>query len=346
MKAAFIADIHAHNYALGNDPAASRGKYRNSRLAAITATLGRVMDLPVSAVFVLGDLFDVHSPGPQVIDEVGDVFHRARGKRIYLLRGNHDARTTASGDNALAPLRFIHNVEVIEEPTIVTLGDGGELSVFAIPHPWTVRDAAPPGKADVAVGHFGLWHDGHMRFHGSIPEAEVLSWCEIFGVRYFLAGDWHHHRVGVDGRVIQVGTLCPKNFADADLTVGHVAIWDDGGVSFVEVPGPRFTYASTTQAAIDAASRLMEGGNWPFVGLPPGVDLPKLDGAVFHTHHRQVATRAVNRAADAQRLAPSIVDPMAVLRAFLDQRHPEDADKLFTEISQACKPQRADAITQ
>lgn len=340
MSLAFLADVHAHNYAFGNDSNASKGRYRNSRLALVTKTLASALKADASVFFILGDLFDVHTPGPQIIDEVGEVFYRAKDKQIFLLRGNHDCRTTSLGDNALAPLRFLPNVEIIEEPRVISaLG----VKVFAMPHPYSPRDTEPNGVADLSVGHFGLRYDDRMAYHGSIPEDEVLAWCQLHGIRAFLAGDWHHHRIGSNGRTIQVGTLCPKNFSDADLSVGKVVLYDPSTcrVRIREVPGPRFTFASSYEEGIEKASALLREGNSPFIGLPPAVPLPELAGAVFATHHRKVANTAATATLSTK--ASASLSPMEVLRKYLDKFHPTEAELLYAEIESACRSPKIDA---
>lgn len=266
MSLAAVADVHAGNHALHGGPLDAGV---NNRLKLVLRALRHALDgahqRGCEDFVVLGDLFDVHRPSPQVVAAVGRTLLSFTG-RVHLLRGNHDASTSAPGDDALAPLALLHNVSVYDQPSTFPI-DGAP--VLMVPHQvgpahqWieSAIDQASLGNMQggllcVHLGlrdeHSGKGHDWAAQAEDAVDVSLLAELCAARGITQVLAGNWHTARDwtinGVHLR--QVGALAPTGFDNPGLVeYGRVSL--PHGDAFV-VPGPRFLVSSIKELVLNA----------------------------------------------------------------------------------------------
>jgi hypothetical protein len=242
MKLTFVADVHIANHRwMGGAVQAGLNDRCREHLAVLRRAVERSKELGCRALFVLGDLFDSSRPEPQVIAAAQEAL---RGVEAYVIAGNHDVVSSAAGDHALGPLDGHDLVKVVERPELLEF-DG--LSVLCVPYqPGDAREyVSKAWKKHVGTGftllltHAGILDDGTPPWLRNAANALPHDWN--LEVDAWLSGDWHRHkRWGKN--VAQVGTLVPHSFSDEGLDgYGKLAVFDtEKGLSFEEVPGPRF----------------------------------------------------------------------------------------------------------
>lgn len=261
---AFIADVHVGNHALFGGPIKcginSRCQYVLDALTA-AAKISEELD---ALLYVCGDLLDSAKPLPQIIRAVQEALPSTRAA---ILMGNHEAVSTDSGDNALAPL--IPVATVIDKPTVrFDLANGHEL--WSVPsHPGPVSQWFPGTLETLEVGsrrgpvrglpaprtrilaiHLGIFDEDtseHMRRANDAIGVDALrKLCAKHEIKVVFAGNWHKLQAwGLDGGVgiYQCGALVPTGFNNLGLAqYGHVLIYDTKTklVRRQTVPGPRF----------------------------------------------------------------------------------------------------------
>lgn len=347
-----IADVHLHNHPLG------AGTWRagvNERVEVVCACLERLADMGLTHLAILGDLFDVSTPPPQVIARLMQSLKvvTASGVEVLILRGNHDMVSEEPGDNALAPLAFMPGVHVFNKPdTWEVLG----MKVLMLPYPY--RPTLPQFKmvrADVVMMHCGVAHPDTPDFlaDAGVDHETLLEWMDSQkrAVPLLLAGDWHEHKRLAKGRIIQVGTFAPKSKSDAFDKAGVVVIVDPssykmrGGVSvprttIVEVPGPRFVSAPSKAQAVELAERLLEQGCKPFVSYPRGAETPEdrkikvPDGAVVRADRVRDVKDVAAQAGEQLREKAAQMDPRALLKAYLKHAYKDAWKKMYRAISE------------
>lgn len=252
-------DVHLENFREFARPGLCSINTRCSAALEVLAGASK-QSTGAEAFFVLGDLFDSHRPIPQVVAEAARSL-LVGGASVYLLAGNHDARSSEPGDTALESLSLIDGINVIDTPTAFDFRVGRKV-VEVLCVPWRSGDAAKALAAAVErlpvshsrskrvlLTHFGIRHVGTASYladdESSVDEAWLAELCAKGGIGTVLAGHWHRHRSAeVNGvRLTQLGALVPRGFADSGLAdYGCVASYSvaDGAVSFERLSGPRF----------------------------------------------------------------------------------------------------------
>lgn len=288
-KLAFVADVHLGNHKIhGGEATASLNERCRAGLNTFQRAVDRAIDLGCSAFVVLGDLFDYQRPEAQLLAAVQRILARAdaEGVRVFLLVGNHDQTSSARGDHALGPLAPV--ASIIETPTNVLGGPGVRLGLVPFVSggvPGWFGDAA---KAAARVGP-GVDYDVMLLgVHLGIADEETPPWlvksddairfdvlqehARTRGFSKALAGNWHNRkRWKGPPEVFQLGALVPTGWDNPGLEgYGTLAIWDDGDLSYEEIPGPRFL-GTTPEEAPALVEEAWRRGDVPFVRLvvPP-----------------------------------------------------------------------------
>lgn len=271
MKTAFVADLHVWNHRVYG------GSFHaglNDRCRMALDVLKRAQEVASAhdcygGMVAAGDIFDGVKPSPQMIAEVQDIMEKSVW---HLIKGNHDAASSAPGDHALAPLWPV--AQIYEGPTVIEMaGDSTEWDLLAVPYqPGAASEWFPPAVADLAEQskrkmkvlcfHLGIedektdvWLSGA---HDSIPLGVLEKLMKEHGILTCFAGNWHDHRhwYVIDGKhdVVQCGTLIPTGFDNPGVEgYGQLCMFDPDAepgkmVSFVEIPGPRFLKVSGPNA--------------------------------------------------------------------------------------------------
>lgn len=271
-RLAFIADIHVGN------PSAFGGPV----ICGINARGRQVLDALERAVqavegydglVICGDLFDTSAPSPQMVAEVQRIL--AQAPPTYILLGNHDMVSNASGDHALGPLLPLDNVLVAQLVEVDEVGDSLLLSIpfqpgdarewfpQAVAYAAKLADAYGPERPRVLAFHLGIIDSTTPAFlahaHDAIELATVQALMKEHGIDVAFCGNWHNARSW--GRIVQCGALVPTGWDNAGWDYGFVRTYntETGLVSSIAIPGPRFITASDAdevqKAGLEATRR-------------------------------------------------------------------------------------------
>ena len=257
MRPVFVADVHVGNHKRWGGPVVSGLNSRAKEIVDALANAVKFANDKGEPLVVLGDLFDTATPSPQMVWAVGEVLNKAN--KCYVLLGNHEYRSAATGDHALKPLGWLPDVVVIDEPTLID-------DVLFIPYQsgpaceWLpevlasfdereLRDRVKPAVClhlGIADDETPPWLKGS---HDSITIDQLTSLSKRYGFREVYAGNWHKHQtwdcylVGLSEnlRVVQVGALVPTGFDNAGLTgYGSLVTRNADRVDRVEVDSVRY----------------------------------------------------------------------------------------------------------
>ncbi|QDP42884.1 recombination exonuclease [Bacillus phage vB_BmeM-Goe8] len=136
-KLVVFSDFHAHIF---EDFAKPDPEYVNDRFRAQIATLYQVFDIARqqgARVLFTGDLFHKRAKIDDIVfNTVYDVFAENDDVPVYMVRGNHDARTNATvTEHWLKTFRHLKHVTVIDTPEEVYVPDeDGDYFIYGIPY--------------------------------------------------------------------------------------------------------------------------------------------------------------------------------------------------------------------
>jgi len=136
-KLVVFSDFHAHIF---EDFAKPDPEYVNDRFRAQIATLYQVFDIARqhgARVLFTGDLFHKRAKIDDIVfNTVYDVFAENEDVPVYMVRGNHDARTNATvTEHWLKTFRHLKHVTVIDTPEGVYVPDeDGDYFIYGIPY--------------------------------------------------------------------------------------------------------------------------------------------------------------------------------------------------------------------
>jgi hypothetical protein len=259
----YIADVHAANHGAFGGPKRSG---INTRCRLIVDALARAMREAAAQqctdVVVAGDLFDTVRPEPQIVAAVGEALYASPAVNVHALVGNHDHASSDPGDHALAALRWVPNVLLVERPTIRHVGR--DASLWLVPYaPGNTFDWLPgvldgmareafsgSGTRNVALAlHAGISTDTTAPWmrgsHDSIGVDALHELCIKHHITAAFAGNWHSHKSWrmppVD--IVQIGALTPTGFDNPGVDgYGSLIVHDTakGTWELHEIPGPRF----------------------------------------------------------------------------------------------------------
>jgi DNA repair exonuclease SbcCD nuclease subunit len=296
-KLAIIADVHVGNHRRCGG-VVENGLNERCRLAidALRRAGELALEQGCEALLILGDLFETSDPSPRMVAATMDVLDEIHGllsHGVIVMAGNHDAVSSAVGDNALGPTRFV-TAQVIDEPWYVRVFSDNESLVTFVPYrPGRAEDWLPPAvveamgegsQEEVALTtpgssasrlplralalHLGIIQPVTPAYLKASPDAvdymAVAELARAHGFRTVVAGHWHQHWRsdpigGTDDFVtlVQVGALCPRGWSDEGAHLyGRVVVLEAGKLPEVlEVGGPRFLKATGKGGLKDAKAR-------------------------------------------------------------------------------------------
>jgi hypothetical protein len=262
---AFIADPHIGNFKQwpGKTVGGLNERCRHS-LEAFRRALKITKEHGATPI-VLGDLFHTEKPEPQVIAATQDVIHEQQLPHVLVMKGNHDSVSDEKGDHALGPLRCV--AEIVDQPNVFRRGHTVAAAPFRRGNPkeWlpgvleTLRSESQllwnAGGDRILTLHAGIWGDdfpAHLKAaDASIHFRDLIKICQRFEIKYAFAGHWHWTEQFFlsekeikspkdDVMVVQVGTICPSRFSDADGQMVILGGEEKPTITAVEVPGPLF----------------------------------------------------------------------------------------------------------
>ena len=249
MRAAIVADTHLGNHTYLGGALVSGLNIRCRAALAVLHDAAEYAGMSACDVFIVaGDLFDSPRTAPQLIHAAADAMKPMAqdGRRVYLLRGNHDAAGPTELDDALAPFRHIPGFTVVsgEAQRVTHLGASFALIPYA-PSSTAVlaglRDTV--AGTEFVVAHAGLVDSRTPKYlsQGADAVNSGLIKSVLVGMLGGFFGHWHSWKQFEGDNVWQIGTLIPHDFNDVGDT-GRMAIVDTGKgtVEWVHVSGPRF----------------------------------------------------------------------------------------------------------
>jgi len=284
VKHGYIADVHLHNHPYrGGETIAGINDRARATLRALRSACEAAHDVGCKDLTILGDLFDTTKPIPQLIKEAQDALEDWLPTKVVM--GNHDRNSATIGDHALGPLEPVS--DLIFVPSISNATDVLYLPFNSAPvMSWFEKEVAHWASAsltqlNVICAHFGL-HDADFRKRNPWAEAcadaapveEIMRVMEKFDVKALFAGNWHAHRRWTsqnDGppHIVQVGALCPTGFDNPGLEdYGKLVIYDDGAVSSITIPGPRFITIKREEDVIPHVLMAQEGRHQLYLRWP------------------------------------------------------------------------------
>ncbi len=318
---ACVADVHIGNHRQFGGPLIAGVNTRcRENLDTLAAAYQIAHDHDAAHMFILGDLFDAAKQPPPVIAATMEVLHRG-ALPTTIITGNHDQFSTAPGDHACAPLDFLSNVTVEDQPCVRTIAG---YTVALLPYqpgeagawvPRTLRDLMNRARrergdiadpVDYALGH-APFEPTAREFSGSGVRGLALSHF----ARDFVFGHLHAH-----GRH-RAGTLCPTGWGDLNC-VGrvYISVGPESVPAYVSVPcaptwidcdpalAPPLMHVSEnrrttrvrTRASVDPlALAEMRATFADVVVRPDGTSKTLLASAVHSVRAASTATEAVER---------------------------------------------------
>lgn len=321
VRAAFVADVHIGNHRRFGGPSAAGINTRcRDVLHALADAVREAERLEADVFVVLGDLFDTAKPTPQELAAVMKIFEES-GLEIDVLLGNHDQSSATPGDNALAPLGFLHDVRVHEVPTV----RAGLILVPFQPGPaneWLPRalDALAPPPGGTLCLHLGIADAKTAPFLRGSPDSitvdELQELCARWKIKAVFAGNWHDHRTWSfpDLTIHQVGALVPTGFDNPGERYGFLASTFQHTVQVSE--RPRFLIRSFED---DGLEDLTDRAQRPYVKVTARVSHLSAARAELHdlrsngvisdfflVPDREVVAAAAHSAAKAARSAATV----------------------------------------
>lgn len=281
MKVFLTADGHIGNHGKNGGPmtAGLNERCRHS-LAPFDHVnqLAHSVRLEEEAAHVhLGDLFDYVRVEPQVEAAVMESCERSTSVRMAMIVGNHDQKSAAPGDHAMAPLART-GVEVVDtEPVWIKFGtmlflmipfQEGPASVWlpeVIKEAYKLRPAKLVNAKLALCFHLGISdRDTDYFLDGADDSVSLDLVSEIvdtYKFSYVFAGNWHKHEWWTLGdedsdeacEVVQVGTLAPNRFCDHKGRYGCAALLDTetGKIEIADIHGPRFVVTKGIQELME-----------------------------------------------------------------------------------------------
>ena len=249
VKYAFIADVHVGNMKQ-HGGAVKVGC--NARAQEVIQVLRRcatkAKELGCEKLVVLGDLFDISNPNPQMVTQVAAAL--SVGPPVEIIVGNHDQVSTDLGDHALAPFTMSNKLQVHEVPKRV-----GDLVLIPF-QPGPACDWLPESlkqvdcEGGVLCIHLGIEGATTPFFlkgaHDSIKVEQLKALMDEHKLRACFAGNWHNAMLWPEDKIWQCGTICPKSFSDDGLDyrgllwVYEPEHWLVEEPDSYDIPGPRF----------------------------------------------------------------------------------------------------------
>lgn len=253
-RIAFVSDVHVGQpKTLGGPTEAGLNVRCRQILKVLEDALALAAEQGCEAFVVCGDLLDSSRTEPQVLAAVQALFSKHEKMAKLVLRGNHEMVTEALGDNSLGPLAPV--AEVVEVPTIHVWGDVAMLMVpfqSGDAEEYIPRAAEALAKKDpyntrrVLCFHAGIRDDDTPPWlkeaHDAINASTLVKLQERENIDVIAAGNWHDAKQWNEGRITQMGALCPTGFNNPGPQYGCVAIYDSRKRTTERrwVAGPRF----------------------------------------------------------------------------------------------------------
>jgi predicted MPP superfamily phosphohydrolase len=238
----------------------------------------------ITIVF-LGDL--INGQGESIHKTVNYVMHTVARQvadiaPTYMVVGNHDVYRNIHILQALEP---ISNLQYVDKTTAVNI-DGYDIDIV----PWNCE--IPEKRGDILMGHIPISGDEFV----SVFDKNAIDRNMLHGYNMVFLGHYHtHHEFAVPGvqKAMYVGAIMANSFSDT-LEDRGLTILDDGRISFVPIPSPKFIerYVSTQEQMDSAIKEYNETDNYfRIIVTSPDVTIPEVGHRVqFEVNYKSVET--------------------------------------------------------
>lgn len=273
---AFAADVHLGNPSRMGGPVYGGVNERGRQVLDALDGAYAIALQKAEAFIVLGDLFDSSRTRPQWIAAAQQTLSADRspqtpnptGMNTIALLGNHDQESESPGDNALAPLKLVDGILVVETPDVYEFETAqllllpfrtGDAAEWFGPTLSTLVEQALPAKGRMRIlgFHLGVKDDTTVDYLADSPDSIHIRDLQLamatHGIHACVAGNWHDHRRWNTsaGPVVQCGALAPTGWANPGMDYGHVVLIDTEKrtIQTEQVEGPRFLKAKSIEDA-------------------------------------------------------------------------------------------------
>jgi len=254
-KLVVFSDFHAHIF---EDFAKPDPEYVNDRFRAQIATLYQVFDIArqhKARILFTGDLFHKRAKLDDIVfNMVYDVFADNSDVRVYMVRGNHDARTNATvTEHWLKPFRHLNHVTVIDTPEEVYVPDD-DYFIYGIPYSDDTeylkekilefkKHAEARDVPTVLAAHIGVDGSETGRYSHRLEGAFKVG--DLFPDTFTYVALGHYHKrqflAGLDN-VFYTGNTIQTSFSDEGQDKGVMLIdFEKGGApEFIPILNKKF----------------------------------------------------------------------------------------------------------
>ena len=229
-------------------------KYDGYLEAQINSIKRIIKEIEIEDIIFLGDIAEKRKPKPNILLAIKGLLDSIKGRRIHILRGNHDANDKS--DDGITYLSLFNSRKVKVYNHIKDVEIQGRTFTF-IPHyeneEIIVEKHRSIPDSNIVVGHYGYVGciNGVPDYVFSVSPNDILNFT-ILG---------HIHRNHRSGLINVVGTPYPVSFYDSEANCATVGIlsFDKSHEDLEFIPllnGPRFTTKHSSK--IEELSKLKD----------------------------------------------------------------------------------------
>lgn len=224
MKIFMYSDLHISKTSSILPQTEGKYSYRQQMIMATGKWLSNlVKDEKPDIIINLGDTFDQHTITSYDIDTASEFFGNFKDLKVphIVLVGNHEMIN--KDFNAIALLKHINNIIVIDEPSTINLeinGNGDPVPLAFLPYQnWNEIKEFP--KGNFLFSHIDIKGSSLRR------DSELKDGLELTDLaQYRLVFNGHIHKPSIRGNVVNVGSITSHSFSDDEDTVPTAYIFD------------------------------------------------------------------------------------------------------------------------
>lgn len=224
MKIFMYSDLHISKTSSILPQAEGKYSYRQQMIMATGKWLSNlVRDEKPDIIINLGDTFDQHTITSYDIDTASEFFGNFKDLKVphIVLVGNHEMIN--KDFNAIALLKHINNIIVIDEPSKINLeinGNGKPVPLAFLPYQdWREIKEFPDGEylfSHIDIKGSSIRRDSELKDGLSI---DSLS-------KYKIVFNGHIHKPSIKGNVVNVGSITTHSFSDDEDSIPTAYIFN------------------------------------------------------------------------------------------------------------------------
>lgn len=188
--------------------------YLETQVATIKET---IKDIDIEDVIFLGDISDKRKPKPTILLAINELLSSIKGRKIHILRGNHDSNDKSDDGITYLSLFESKNVKVYNHIKDVKIKNRNFTFIPHYENEQIIIDKHTSiPDSNIVVGHYGYIGciNGVPDYAFSISPSVIRSFT-ILG---------HIHRNSRSGLINVVGTPYPISFYDTEANCASVGI--------------------------------------------------------------------------------------------------------------------------